>query len=139
MKPAVLAAVVAGVHLALFSWLVKVAWNADDLLGAGAIAGTAVFLSVLAFCRVRGKTGAAAAGASNGHLGVCFAVILMAINLRIDVWVASAYGVTVAEAHRLQPIWIVPTLTVAMAAWTGLVMAVTRSGRFGNGAAASGK
>ena len=113
-------------HLALFSCLVRVAWNADDLLGAGIIAGTVVLLGVLAFLRIRGKTGAEAARAGNGQLGVRFAVILLAINLRIDVWVASVYGVTVAEAHRLQPVWIVPLLTLALVMWTGLVLGLTR-------------
>jgi hypothetical protein len=126
MKPCMLAAVVVGVHLAIFSWLIRVAWKADDLLGAWAIAGTVFVLCFLAFFRIRGKTGAAAAGASNTHLGVCMVVILMAINLRIDVWVASAYGVTVVEAHRLQPIWIVPTLSFALVAWTGVVTVLTR-------------
>jgi RNA polymerase sigma factor (sigma-70 family) len=121
MKPGLLAVVVVGVHLALFSWLVRLAWIANDQLGMWSIAGTVVVLGVSAFLRIRGKTGAAAAGASRGHLGVCFAVILLAINLRIDVWVASAYGVNVSEAHRLQPIWIVPTLTLALVAWTGML------------------
>ena len=126
MKPGLLAAVVAGVHLALFSWLVRVAWNADDLLGAWAIAGTAVVLGVLAFVRIRGKTGAEAARAGNGHLGVCFVVMMVTINLRLDVWVASAYGVTVPEAHRLQPLWIVPTLTLALVAWVGVLSVLIR-------------
>jgi len=126
MKPGMLAAVVAGVHLALFSWLVRLAWNADDLPGFWVITGTVVVLCVSAFLGIRGKTGAAAARAGNGHLGVCFAVILLAINLRIDVWVASAYGVTVAEAHRLQPLWIVPTLTLALVAWVGVVSVLTK-------------
>jgi hypothetical protein len=127
MNPAMLAMVVAGVHLALFSWLVRVAWNANDLLGAWSLAGAVVILCVLAFIRLRGKTGAAAAQAGNGHLGVCAAVLLLTLNLRIDVWVASAYGVTVAEAHLLQPIWIVPTLTLALVAWTGVLQVLTRS------------
>jgi RNA polymerase sigma factor (sigma-70 family) len=126
MKPGLLAAVVAGVHLALFSWLVRVAWNANDLLGAWAIAGTVVVLGVLAFVCIRGKTGAEAARAGNGHLGLCFVVMMLAINLRMDVWVASAYGVTVAEAHRLQPLWIVPALTLALVAWVGVLSVLIR-------------
>jgi hypothetical protein len=42
------------------------------------------------------------------------------------VWVARAYGVTVAEAHNLQPIWIIPVLTLALIAWTALVITLTK-------------
>jgi hypothetical protein len=121
MNAVTLAMVVAGVHLALFFALIRVAWNANDLMAAGTIAGTAVVLSVAAFLRIRGKTGAEVARASSLHLGICCAVMLMVLNLRIDVWVASAYGVTVAEADRLQPTWIVPVLSLAFVIWVKVV------------------
>jgi hypothetical protein len=54
-------------------------------------------------------------------------VMLMALNLRIDVWVASAYGVTVAEAHHLQPTWIVPVLSLALMLWAGAMPALIKS------------
>jgi hypothetical protein len=53
-------------------------------------------------------------------------MILVILNLRADVWVARAYGVTVTEAHHLQPIWIIPVLTLALIAWTALVMALVK-------------
>ena len=53
-------------------------------------------------------------------------MILAVLNLRADVWVAASYGVTVAEAHNLQPIWIIPVLTIAGIAWTALVTALTK-------------
>jgi hypothetical protein len=126
MKPWMLTFVVVGMHLALFSPLIRVAWISEDLLGAWSLAGAVVILCALAFIRLRGKTGAAAAQASNGHLAVCSAVLLLTLNLRIDVWVASAYGVTVAEAHRLQPLWIIPLLTLAFVAWAGVLGALTK-------------
>jgi hypothetical protein len=127
MKPWLLAIVVAGMHLALFSPMIRVAWIAEDLLGAWFLTGTVVILCALAFFRLRGKTGAEAAQAGNGHLAVCSAVLMVALNLRIDVWVASAYGVTVAEAHRLQPLWIVPLLTLAFVVWAGVVSVLTKA------------
>jgi hypothetical protein len=33
---------------------------------------------------------------------------------RNDVWVASPYGVNLAEAHELQPLWLVPVLCLAL-------------------------
>ena len=127
MKPWLLAIVVAGMHLALFSPMIRVAWIAEDFLGAWSLAGAVVILCALAFFRLRGKTGTAAAQAGNGHLAVCSAVLMAALNLRIDVWVASVYGVTVAEAHRLQPIWIVPVLTLAFVVWAGVLTALTKA------------
>jgi len=126
MNPGALAVAVAGVHLALFFTLIRVAWDAHDPMAAWVIAGTAVMLSVLAFFWIRGKTGADVARASSVHLGICCAVMLMALNLRIDVWVASAYGVTVAEAHHLQPTWIVPVLSLAFMLWAGVLPTLTR-------------
>jgi len=127
MKPWLLAIVAAGMHLALFSPMIREAWIAEDLLGAWSLAGAMVILGALAFFRLRGKTGAAAAQAGSGHLAVCSAVLLVALNLRIDVWVASAYGVTVVEAHRLQPIWIVPLLTLAFVVWAGVLTALSKA------------
>ena len=127
MNPGTLAAAVAGVHLALFWCLIWVAWGAHDLMAVWIIAGTALMLCVLAFFRIRGKTTAAEiARASSLHLGMCGVVMLMALNLRIDVWVASAYGVTVAEAHRLQPTWIVPVLSLAFMLWAAVMPVLTK-------------
>jgi len=126
MKPGTLAVVVAGAHLMLFSWLVRLAWRADDRMAAGIIAGMMVVLGIAAFFNTRGRTGAALAGVTTGHMAVCGALMLVTLNLRLDVWVASAYGVTVAEAHRLQPVWIVPLLTVAFLIWSGVVLALTK-------------
>lgn len=122
MHPVTLAAVVAGVHLALFFTLIRLAWRADDGMAAWAIAGLAVVLCVQAFIRIRGKTsGPEIARAASAHLGICCVALLVALNLRIDVWVASAYGITVAEAHQRQPIWIVPVLSLALILWAGLM------------------
>ncbi len=126
MKPGTLAVVVVGVYLALFSTLIRLAWRADDRMAAITIAGMMVVLGISAFFNTRGKTGVALARASNGHLAVCGAVLLVTFNLRLDVWVASAYGVTVAEAHRLQPVWIVPLLTLVFLIWSGVVSALTK-------------
>jgi RNA polymerase sigma factor (sigma-70 family) len=127
MHPVTLAVTIVGVHLALFSTLIRVAWNADDLMAVWTFAGTTAVLCGLAFFRLRGKTGADAARASSLHLGLCSAFMLIAFNLRVDVWVASAYGVTVAEGHRLQPLWMVPVLTLAFILWVAVVSALTKS------------
>ena len=125
LKPGTLALVVAGGYL-LFSWIIRLTWIAHDPLATGIAAGTMLVLATLVFLSVarqvcrRGRTGSRPAPESvriddSGHL-----------NLRADVWVARAYGVTVAEAHNLQPIWIIPVLTLALIAWTALVITLTK-------------
>lgn len=121
-KPFTLMIVVAGVHFAIFWALIRVAWNQGDHLGAWIIATAAGVASVLAFFRIRGCAGAEIARAASRHLGLCCGMILVALNLRIDVWVANAYGVSVEEVHRLQPMWMIPVLSVVFLIWTVLVM-----------------
>jgi hypothetical protein len=58
---------------------------------------------------------------------LCCAAVAAVINLRLDVWAAAWYGVSVAEVHSLLPFWIVPLLTLALAAWIGAVLALTRA------------
>ena len=129
LKPGTLAVVVAGTHLMLFSWLVRLAWRANDRMAAGIIAGMMVVLAIGAFFNTRGRTGAALARATNGHVAVCGALLLATFNLRLDVWLASGYGVSVAEIHRLLPTWIVPLLTLALVIWSGVVLALTKPTR----------
>jgi RNA polymerase sigma factor (sigma-70 family) len=127
LAPATLGVVVSGVHLMLFSWLVRLAWRADDLLAAATIAGIMVVLGVAAFCKARGCHRAALARACNSHVALCGALILTMFNLRFDVWAASAYGVSVAEIANRVPTWIVPTLSLVFLIWSGVVLAAVRA------------
>ena len=129
MKPGTLAVVVAGAHLMLFSWMVRLAWRAHDRMAAGTIAGMMVVLGLVAFLNARGRTGAALARVLNNHLAVCGALMLATFNLRFDVWVASGYGVSVAELHDRLPTWIVPLLTLVLVIWSGVVVALIKSKR----------
>jgi hypothetical protein len=128
IQPGTLAGVVAGAHLALFSWLVTLAWRLDDPMGVAIITGATAVLGVTDFLRVRAAGLTEVLRVTSSHLVLCGAVILLKVNQRIDVWVASAYGVTVAEAPHLQPLWLVPVLSLALVVWTTLVLAVTNSG-----------
>jgi RNA polymerase sigma factor (sigma-70 family) len=129
MQPGPLAAVVGGGHLALFSWLMALAWRLHDPMGVAVIAGATLLLSLAAFFRVRAATPTDVVRVTSSHVALCGVVILLTLNQRIDVWVASAYGVTAAEAHHLQPLWLVPVLSLALVVWTALVLAVTRPKR----------
>lgn len=125
LKTATLATVVGGGYL-MFSWFIRLTWSVHDVLATGIAAGTMLILAFWSFFRLRGHSAAAIAPALGRHVSLFGLVILAILNLRMDVWVASAYGVTVAEAHNLQPIWIIPVLSLALVAWSALVIAVTK-------------
>ena len=125
LKAGTLALVVAGSYL-MFSWFIRVTWSVHDLLATGIAAGTMLILAVWSFFRLRGQSAAAIGPALGRDVSLFGLVILAILNLRVDVWVASAYGVTVAEAHDLQPIWIIPVLSLALVVWSALVIALTK-------------
>jgi hypothetical protein len=125
MKPGALAMVVAGFYL-MFSWIIWLTWTAHDHLATGIAAGTMLVLALWSFVQLRGKSAAAVGPALGRHVNLFGLMILAILNLRADVWVARAYGVTVAEAHNLQPIWIIPVLTLVLVAWSALVIALTK-------------
>jgi RNA polymerase sigma factor (sigma-70 family) len=122
-------ALLVGTHLAAFSWLISVAWGANDRTTAGAIAALMVGLGVWNFLSLRGLSGMAAARMSSRHGASCCVMIVLVLNLRLDVWLAARYGVSVAEFHHLFPMWIIPSLTLALALWIGLVLALTKPKR----------
>lgn len=125
LKPGTLALVVAGTYL-MFSWILRLTWIAHDPLATGIAAGTMLGLALWCFVQLRGKSAATVGPALGGHVNLFGLMILAILNLRADVWVAKAYGVTVAEAHKLQPLWIIPVLTLALIAWTAVVITLTK-------------
>ena len=125
LKPGTLALVVAGGYL-LFTWMIRLTWVAHDPLATGIAAGTMLVLALWSFVRLRGKSAAAVRLALGWDMNLIGLMILAILNLRADVWVARAYGVAVAEAHNLQPIWIIPVLTLALIAWSAMVFALTK-------------
>ena len=122
-------AMVTGMYLGLFSWLIALAWMAHDHISAGIIAGTMVALGVWHFFLLRGRTGTAVMWTTLGHLALAFGIILAILNVRLDAWMAAIRGTDVAEIHRLLPAWVIPLLTLALLIWIGVVFAATRSRR----------
>jgi len=125
LKTGVLAAVVAGSYL-MFSWFIHLTWSLQDLLATGIAAVTMLMLAFWSFFRLRGHSAATVAPALGRDVSLFGLLMLAILNLRMDVWVATAYGVTAAEAHDLQPIWIIPILSFALVAWSVLVIALTK-------------
>jgi RNA polymerase sigma factor (sigma-70 family) len=119
-------AVVTGMYLGLFSWLIYVAWSVRDQVSAGIITGIMVVLGVWHFFDFRGRVGTAAIRAGIRRLTLDLGVVLVVLNLRLDVWLAARSEVSVAEFHRVLPAWVIPLLTLALLIWAGLVTAMTR-------------
>ena len=125
-------AMVTGVYLGFFSWLIALAWMAHDQVSAGIIAGTTVALGVWHFFLLRGRTGRAAMWATLGRIALAFGIILAILNVRLDVWMAAIRGTDLAEIHRLLPAWVVPSLTLALLIWVVVVFAVMKPRRSGS-------
>jgi len=119
-------AVVISLSLAYFSGLIYVAWRAGDKVSAGIITGTMVVLGIWRFVQCRGRTGTAALHAAIGHAALAWGVILVVLNLRLGVWLAARREVSLAEMHRLLPAWVVPSATLILLVWVGVVLAMTR-------------
>jgi RNA polymerase sigma factor (sigma-70 family) len=118
-------ALVMGVHLAYFSWLIDLALRAHDRASAGVIAGVMVALAIWNVVQFRNKTGTAAARAVAKHQALIWASILVILNARLGTWVSSLNNIEPAELHRLLPVWIVPTLTLALGGWVCALMRIT--------------
>jgi RNA polymerase sigma factor (sigma-70 family) len=126
MQAGTLAGVVAGTQLMMFSSVISLACRAHDWMTAGIIAGIMAALGVWHFFHSRGKTGVPASRAYLQQVGLCSAVLLAIFDLRFDVWLATNYGVTLAEIHSRFPMWLVPLLTLAVGVWTGVLLGLTK-------------
>jgi RNA polymerase sigma factor (sigma-70 family) len=129
MTPLARAAVAAGTYMAFFLWLIQIAWRSNDRVSAVILAGLMVGLAVWKFVNLRGKIGVAAMRTVSWHLTLAWVIILVTLNLRLDVWMAAAHECSLAEIHRLLPVWVTPVLTLALLLWAGLVLALTRPTR----------
>ena len=119
-------AFVVGLYVSAFLWLINQAWRARDLLPATIMTATMLVLAVSHFFQFRRRPGVAAARAGIAHVTVAWAVILVTLNCRLDVWMAADRGTDLAEIHRLLPPWIIPVLTLALVLWIGFILTLTK-------------
>ncbi len=129
LRPGARVVLVAGLYLACFWWLIGLAWQAHDAMWAGIITCLMVVLGVCNYFQPGARTGAAVTRAIAGHLALAWAVILVILNLRLEAWAASLHGLDLAAMHRLLPPWIIPLLTLALLAWVGVILALTKPKR----------
>jgi RNA polymerase sigma factor (sigma-70 family) len=120
------ACVVTGTHLMMFWGLIQAAWGNHDQLGLATVAGIATALGVVNFFRYRSRSGAGMGPAYIQQLASCSVAMLAIINLRLDVWVASGYGISVAELHHRIPTWMIPALSAVLVLWSLFMLAITK-------------
>jgi hypothetical protein len=126
LRPGSRVVLVVGLYLACFWWLIGLAWQAHDPLWAGIITGLMVLLGAGNYFQRLARTGAAILRATARQLALVWAVILVILNLRLDVWEASLHGMDLAAMHRLLPAWMIPVLTLALLFWIGMILALTK-------------
>jgi len=117
IAPGLRAGMAAGLHLAMFLWVITLAWHARDLTGVALTTVIMVALAVWNYFKLRGLAGMTAAAVNGEHYGLCGVAIVAILNFRMDVWMSGRYHVSVAEIHRMFPLWLVPVLSVALFAW----------------------
>jgi RNA polymerase sigma factor (sigma-70 family) len=120
------ALVVAGTHLMIFWGLILQAWQGHDRAGAIVITGLMTALGVWNFFGTRDGSGTLSRTAYFIQIGSCCALFVAILNLRLDLWLARSYGVTVAELHEQMPYWMVPALTLVFLVWSVAVFLVAR-------------
>jgi RNA polymerase sigma factor (sigma-70 family) len=120
------AAIVAGTHLMMFWGIILSAWREQDRLGAIIIAGLMTALGIWNFFKTRDRNGAVIPAGYFIQLASCTALLLAILNLRIDLWLAHSYGVTVTYLHQNMPFWMIPTLTLVLLAWSVAVFMMTK-------------
>ena len=118
-----------GTCLAFFSWLIMIAWKSHDMASAAIITGLMVVLGIWQVVNLRGKIGVRGMQAIAGYLALNWATVLVILNLRLDRWMASISGRSLAEIHSVLPAWVIPVLTLALVLWAGLLMVATKPAR----------
>jgi RNA polymerase sigma factor (sigma-70 family) len=106
-------------------WLFGLAWRMGDRMSAGIVAATVVLMLVWGFGSrdLLREDRVSRLRFSRVFLGSWWGVILLLLNCRLDVWMATVRGTDLAEAHSVLPMWIVHLGTLLLLLWAGWLMA----------------
>ncbi len=126
LTPGTRVMVVVGMSLMLYAWLISLTYQAHDPVTTCIITGIMVVQGVWNFFSARGWAAPATAQVTGWQLLFYLALILAVLNIRLDVWMATARGVSLPQIHALYPLWLIPSLSLALLAWIGFVWAVTK-------------
>ncbi len=125
LTPAAHACMTAGTYISMFAWLISVAYRAGDPSTAAIVAALMIGMGAWNFLSVRRSNGMVLTRIMTTQMAIYGIVVLLIFNLRLDVWMATARGTNLAEVHTLFPQWIVPSLSLALVLWIGLVWTIT--------------
>ena len=126
VSPLNYAAIVAGTHIMMFWGIICMAWQDQDHSGAIIVAGLMVALAVWNFFKTRDQNGVPFGTGYFIQLASCSALTIAILNLRLDLWLAHGYGVTVTQLHEDMPVWMIPTLTLVLLVWSVAVFLMAR-------------
>jgi RNA polymerase sigma factor (sigma-70 family) len=126
MSPGMRLLTIMGTNLMLFWCVIFLAWHSADRMTAGIIAGIMLAMDWWHFHSSRRNEGRAPEITYIIQLASSCAVMLAIFVLRFNAWAACWYGVSTAELRRQLPTQMVPLLTLALAVWVGLLLALTR-------------
>ena len=119
--------VLIGIYIASFSWLISLAFRANDRLWAAVIGGIMAVLFMWHLLQARSLPAAAFLSGATGRVALAWAIILMILNLRVQVWLAALSGINLAEMHRRLPGWVVPSATLFLVLMVGAAAALIKS------------
>lgn len=128
LRAGTLASVIIGSHL-MFFWGLRLTYSFHDSLGTALFGGALLISAIWCYLRLRGQPAVKVKSVVGQHLSVIALTILAVINLRAPNWVASANGVSVSEAWHLQPLWLIPTLSLVLIVWTVLISVLLKRKR----------
>jgi RNA polymerase sigma factor (sigma-70 family) len=124
MAPGSSPAAAIGLYLASFSWLIGLAWHAQDRLWAGIVAGTMAGIITWDVLGFRGLAGKEAGRVAIGRTALIWGLNLLIVNLRLPVWLAAMRGSDLSAIHRLLPVWAIPLATLLLLGWIGLLLGI---------------
>ena len=120
-------ALTAGFLTATFWVLIFLAWQTGDRTVSLSIVGGVVLLGAAPFWLARNRLRPVdEAKAAGWYVSFCGLVFLGILNWRLDVWLASIYGVGVDTMQRLLPMALIHWLSAIVIAWTAALVFITQ-------------
>ena len=116
-----------GFLTATFWVLIFLAWQTGDRAVASGIVGGVFLLGAVPLWLARNQPPSVdEQKAGNWYVAFCGLVFLGILNWRLDVWLASIYGVGVDSMQRLLPMAIIHWLSAIVVAWTAALVFITQ-------------
>jgi RNA polymerase sigma factor (sigma-70 family) len=117
---------VLGAYVAVSAWVIWLTWIIGDRWTSAGLTGIMAVMAGWNLRVVQGRTRADYQRITAIFNGIASGVIILAVNLRVDHWLAPIYNVPLAEMYRLLPMAVVHLLTVLLVAWIVGLLVLTK-------------